>query len=1300
MSTPISAIHVASWNGSTWKDLGNGATTGNIHKGTVQTTAAVTSFNMFTLEHDNAMSLCGREVDFSWTPTDTVWAEDVVTFENLSVNFPNHYQYVWIVDDCLIPGYCGDTLAVSSDFVRAFSYGIYSISLKAINNGGHIVGEKTKILKVFPAGLLDCNCHADIECDFVGNGSFTSRYEDPHNLNEIANLDCWLRDPDAGENYEGECVPLEFVCDDYQHDYLPDFCVGENSDADFSIPFNMYTSGIPVYENGATTADENSSYAVVRTRGGYGYSIAFPHDYLVNNLLGGLNTGQAYTVSLDARLSNRSAVTSRINIGLTNDYICPASTELETYYSITPTDLPGSQILTFTPNYSSGFLFGYTSWHHCETTFTASDDYTWMYIGGIFPFGENDDVDGVYDENGGTPVPFTYPHAGYNWPVFESRFFIDNVSLQALPPTITQGTGLCRTGSPVTINVSGSGTGTNIYTWSASPSDASLTGQTHDMEIEVNPSAATTTYTVTVQGPDGCELTDQIIVSSDYCCLPETGTTTYINATLTGTQVLSGDFAINGIMNIEPGANITFNAANVNMGPNAEIFVNSSATLSITNSSHIQSCTDMWDQITVINGATLVVNQGSQIEDAEIAIVMQDGVAFTIEDAIFNRNFVHINVIAPNTSPVYAATTFKRNKFLCQTQASIITPPAVHTNLKAPLAAYNTAFGIYAVNIRGLSVGIKDNGNLFENNTYGIFANDVNAVAVMDNDFVEMDANAMYIQNCGPSGNDIDILENNILKTPFGIICYDNPEAEIKIEDNEIDFTGMTSPPTEMTGIWVEEITPGTYSNPNLVSIANNIIDFAPCGIHAVNLYGNVLTPSTYIGNNTITTDKVPNDAQAGILAQNCTGLMINENVVSNGSTSGYEAGIRVSSGNTNWLFCNPVSDINKGFIFDNDLRPSTIMVKNVMDNNQTGIFLNYAIIGFQGSSTVGLDNEWPGTWSSSNPNTEVYGVGILGSLSKFYVQNSTPYIPTENNATGGSTDPIPVSTATGPSTLGCTVSAPSYKTEGSENPVLEEALSMLSGDVEIETERMRSIRWSGEYGLYKQLLSDEELRYSNASLLDFYHEKDNSNVGQLHRALSRFNASRNSQSAADGVIAEALGQLQTMEPVYRTEERLKEVLTILYTNAADLATMNDEHASRLREIAQLCPLDEGFGVYIARSALLKLDTLPRSYQSECERNPSDDYLAEKNETQSKEIVIYPNPSNGSFNVTYSLQENEIGFIEVIDAVGKRVFLVQLSANSSNLGVTFDGLDTGLYFITVRINEELKYSDKLVVLRK
>lgn len=45
----LSDLKVARWNGSQWKDHGNGATTGDFNSGTIRTSAVVTSFSPFTL---------------------------------------------------------------------------------------------------------------------------------------------------------------------------------------------------------------------------------------------------------------------------------------------------------------------------------------------------------------------------------------------------------------------------------------------------------------------------------------------------------------------------------------------------------------------------------------------------------------------------------------------------------------------------------------------------------------------------------------------------------------------------------------------------------------------------------------------------------------------------------------------------------------------------------------------------------------------------------------------------------------------------------------------------------------------------------------------------------------------------------------------------------------------------------------------------------------------------------------------------------------------------------------------------
>jgi hypothetical protein len=58
MQTPLTEVHIAGWDGSNWDDLGNGGTLGTVDFGIIITAAAVTSFNMFTLAHDDVMDCC------------------------------------------------------------------------------------------------------------------------------------------------------------------------------------------------------------------------------------------------------------------------------------------------------------------------------------------------------------------------------------------------------------------------------------------------------------------------------------------------------------------------------------------------------------------------------------------------------------------------------------------------------------------------------------------------------------------------------------------------------------------------------------------------------------------------------------------------------------------------------------------------------------------------------------------------------------------------------------------------------------------------------------------------------------------------------------------------------------------------------------------------------------------------------------------------------------------------------------------------------------------------------------------
>jgi len=69
-----------------------------------------------------------------------------------------------------------------------------------------------------------------------------------------------------------------------------------------------------------------------------------------------------------------------------------------------------------------------------------------------------------------------------------------------------------------------------------------------------------------------------------------------------------------------------------------------------------------------------------------------------------------------------------------------------------------------------------------------------------------------------------------------------------------------------------------------------------------------------------------------------------------------------------------------------------------------------------------------------------------------------------------------------------------------------------------------------------------------------------------------------------------------------------------------------------------------------------------------------------------KSLAIYPNPSNGSFNVTFDLAQNQNVTVEVINLQGQVVNSQSVVANAgaNNLPVNMAGVATGVYFVKVQ----------------
>lgn len=138
-----------------------------------------------------------------------------------------------------------------------------------------------------------------------------------------------------------------------------------------------------------------------------------------------------------------------------------------------------------------------------------------------------------------------------------------------------------------------------------------------------------------------------------------------------------------------------------------------------------------------------------------------------------------------------------------------------------------------------------------------------------------------------------------------------------------------------------------------------------------------------------------------------------------------------------------------------------------------------------------------------------------------------------------------------------------------------------------------------------------------------------------------------------------------------------------------------------LCQIAQRCPLDDGFGVYIARAALVEVDRVPVDYSNPCENvKPSDERQGKMADATESSVYVYPNPTNGVINIQYPISESQQATVEVYDLLGALVFTQTLSSTDSGATLDLSHLGSGLYSVRLLVDNQLEFVEKVSVLTR
>lgn len=779
-----------------------------------------------------------------------------------------------------------------------------------------------------------------------------------------------------------------------------------------------------------------------------------------------------------------------------------------------------------------------------------------------------------------------------------------------------------------------------------------------------------------------------------------------------GDQTFSGgfsysgqDMSINNTITLQNG-NYFFTDCDIICWKDAQIVVESSAKLYIRTSSHLYACGDMWDGILVEDGGRVFLYSGSIIEDAEVAFDIQESGYYYAVDATFNRNYIHIRHSAPTTAGNNPYRVM-RSKFLCQ--ESIIPFNTTHATLLPPRETEYTSTQIQVSDVQQVLVGSSGNGNTFDNATYGVTATGTKKVEVLYSDFTDVTTIGTAVTyGPGLGGETIDISHNTYERSLYPIWCFDNDHTvRTHIVDNEIDFNGMGSPPpTGMTGITYAEITPASGGNLNYVDISENRIYKAPTGIKLSNLLGdnNNQTASIYVFDNTITHQQDASEQGAGIRLENVVQSSVVDNDISHptSATNWWETGIRSTSGsNENGFYCNHLHHIGNGILFDGSQTTNTTVANNEFEVNHRAFMLNWGDIGPQPNGTgIPHDNRWidPSYWDITNWKFTTQVIGTNAHTTSFDVRVGPPsiYYPAHNH----NTDPTPpalqilISIIGSSWQYGCVVNGlhANFKTDGSEGVAELPNYTSIIEPAEPQSEREANQQWIAKYGLYNHLTRNSALAEETTALSDFRAENEQSNIGKLQRAIAGFNQTE------VGIGQQEAAELNSIQPTNSVEQTLKDVLTILYANATDLRTLSEETTEQLREIAKRCPLDDGMGVYMARAALLSVDTLPKDYANVCELLPGLEESRQKTGvvTDAASTWFYPNPTGGELTVDILLNEDESATVEVFNLVGQIVFSETLRANEVNK-IDIGQLTNGIYTARLLVDGNIRHTEKLSV---
>lgn len=363
------------------------------------------------------------------------------------------------------------------------------------------------------------------------------------------------------------------------------------------------------------------------------------------------------------------------------------------------------------------------------------------------------------------------------------------------------------------------------------------------------------------------------------------------------------------------------------------------------------------------------------------------------------------------------------------------------------------------------------------------------------------------------------------------------------------------------------------------------------------------------------------------------------------------------------------------GFLGDNTggfNSPATLQC-NYMKNYVYGVRMDSCSIGHQGSSATSQvnDNQWEltGTFSGQiGLRKGVKGIGNVTFTNWYHRSGSNLSLTT------GEINPLGIAAF-------IPVSSPSNSYICTDYSILAfhpEYCQMVTNDYPYEIELIGvEADYINKWRIYHEILQD-------STILDGDCEDD------LRNFIDTFATSRAGileyveALLADGDTTAVGNALSNLDPHYRYEQNLRDVLQVYYeTWARDVLNFTAEQDSILRAIAVQNPNTGGRAVFIARN-MVDVD-----YDDYLEADTSGSRVEEFSDVVPR-YVLYPNPADDIFTYVWSGVDCKSGLIEIFDVLGRRMIHQAVECVVGAIEVPTADWTPGLY--------QLKFSHENVIL--